>query len=56
MHTIFGALHNPTDISENCVIRHLKVLNRKNGIGPICENCVARHKMSDCVNRPLGTH
>jgi hypothetical protein len=33
-------LHNPTYISENCVVSHLKVLYDKNRIDPICENCV----------------
>jgi hypothetical protein len=33
-------LHNLTDISENCVVRHLKVSYNKNRIDPICENCV----------------
>jgi hypothetical protein len=32
-----GYLHNPTDISENCGVWHLKVSYYKNGIDPICE-------------------
>jgi hypothetical protein len=24
-HCLMGYLHNPTDMSENCVVRHLKV-------------------------------
>jgi hypothetical protein len=35
-----GHLHNPTDISENCVVQHLKVSYDKNRIDPICEYCV----------------
>jgi hypothetical protein len=30
-------LHNPTDISENCVVQQLKVSYDKNRIDPICE-------------------
>jgi hypothetical protein len=32
---IMGGLHNPTHISENCVVQHQKVLYDKNGIDPI---------------------
>jgi hypothetical protein len=46
-------LHNPTYISENCVVSHLKVLYDKNRIDPICENCVVWHILSNCVNKPL---
>jgi hypothetical protein len=35
-----GYLHTPTDIRENRVVRHLKVLYEKNRIHPICENYV----------------
>jgi hypothetical protein len=49
---IVGYLHSPTDISENCVVQHLKVSHDKNRIDPICVNCVAQHNTLDCVNRP----
>jgi hypothetical protein len=47
-----GYLHKPTDISENYIVQHLKMSYGKNRIDPICENCVVRHNLSDCVNRP----
>jgi hypothetical protein len=47
-----GRLHTPTDIREDCVVRHLKVSYDKNRIDPACENCVVRHNLLDCVNRP----
>jgi hypothetical protein len=47
----WGYLHYPTNISENCVVWHLKVTYDKNRIDPICENCVIWHNLSDCVNR-----
>jgi septal ring factor EnvC (AmiA/AmiB activator) len=37
---------------ENCFVQHLEVSCGKNRIDPICENCVVRHDLSDCVNRP----
>jgi hypothetical protein len=49
---LMGHLHNLTDISDNCVVQHLKVLYDKNRIDPICENCVVRHSLLDCVNGP----
>jgi hypothetical protein len=49
-----GYLHNPTDISENCVAQHLKVSCGKNWIDAIRENYVARHNLSDCANRPYS--
>jgi hypothetical protein len=52
-HWFMGHLHNPTNICENCVVRHLKVLYDKNRIDPMCENCAVRHNLWDCVNRPL---
>jgi hypothetical protein len=47
-----GYLHNPTDSSKNRILQHLKVSYDKNRIDPICENCVVRHNLSDCVDRP----
>jgi hypothetical protein len=38
-----GYLHNPTDISDYCVERHLNALRDKNRIDPICANCVVQH-------------
>jgi hypothetical protein len=31
---LMGYLHNPTDVSETCVVRRLKVSCDKNGIDP----------------------
>jgi hypothetical protein len=49
-----GYLRNPTDIRENCVLRHLKVPFAKNWIDPVCENFVAQHNLSDCVQVSKG--
>jgi hypothetical protein len=38
-----GILHNPTDISENCVIWNLKVSYNKNRIDPIRENWIVSY-------------
>jgi hypothetical protein len=45
-------IHNPKDISENCVVQHLKLSYNKNRIDPICENCGVQHNLMDCVKRP----
>jgi hypothetical protein len=50
--SLMGYLQTLKDISENCVIQHLKVSNDKNRIDCICKNCVVRHNLWDCVNRP----
>jgi hypothetical protein len=52
--SLWGHFHNPTDISENCVIRHLKVLYKTILTGRIYPIFfVVQHNLSDCVNIPL---
>jgi hypothetical protein len=38
-----------TDISESCVVQHLKVSRDKNRIDLICDNCAVQHSLSDYV-------
>jgi hypothetical protein len=46
-----GCLHNPTDISENCVVQHLKVSYDTIFTDRIYPVFAVQHNLLDCVNR-----